>query len=79
MIVSFGTIVAGSGLVTLEKSPPFWEPGWIGALGDGGTPWTGALGAGAPWMMLWPQAGNAADRQRVIRKPIHLDFILLPP
>src|SRR5215510_11451141 len=65
MMLFFGTTAAGSGLVTLEKSPPFfWGAGWTGAGWDV-----------VPWM-IWPQARNDDDRQMTITTAEHLERIL---
>src|SRR5579864_75916 len=66
MMVSFGTAVLGSGLVALEKSPPF--------LGETG--WAGALDPVVGWI-AWPQARSGTNKIATIRKPEHLDCILL--
>src|SRR5437016_7792131 len=78
MIVSLGTTCLGSGLVTSEKSPPLLWPD-CGAGCDAG--WTGAFCTGAfstgALRMICPQAGNVTKRVTKIRKPEHLDCMLL--
>src|SRR5215510_2675805 len=72
MIVSFGTTFFESGLVIVEKSPPFCVPIRGAACGGG---CAGELSGGALWM-IWPETRTDADRQIAIRKPRHLDCIL---
>src|SRR5579864_8074399 len=78
MIVSLGTTVLGSGLRTLEKSPPLGWPvfasGWGAGWGAGGT---GGLWADVP--MICPQDNTEKNRTVTIRKTEHLDCMLLPP
>src|SRR5437660_3746947 len=68
IIVSFGTTFAGSGLVTLEKSPPLCVTGG-----------TGAAGAVVPWRVLWPQARHDAKRESAITKRKILENIQRSP
>src|SRR5579859_5155183 len=73
MILSFGTTFLGSGLVTSEKSPPFFWPDCGAVWGAG---WAGAFCVGTLWI-IWPQAGKVTKRVTKIRKPEDLDRILL--
>ena len=87
-MVSLGTISSGLGWVTVEKSPPFigrhsWNqagPGYFvpghSGLGHFGLGHPGLVGSGLAGCFD-PRPRMIANRQIAIRKPEHLDCILL--